>query len=103
MTQFRNRCRVEIGENDANFDPDDEKSDAPPPIELGRALVIARADIFPERVSRGLQLLLSTAQRRWTVVTASRWRFKAFPGVEGEHAWYIPPAHVPCHASCRPR
>jgi hypothetical protein len=91
-TRTKKNERVEIGENDANFDPDDERSDAPPPIELGRALVIARAGIFPERVSLGLQLLLGTAQRRRTVLTASRWRFKAFPGVEGEHAWYIPPA-----------
>jgi integrase len=81
--------RVEIGEE--AFDPEDEDGDAPPEIEIGRALVIARQRYFSERVCLGLELLIGTCQRRRTVTGASRWRFRTYPEANDECAWYVPP------------
>lgn len=81
--------RSEVGEPD--FDPDDEAGDAPPEIEIGRALAIARLGCLPERIGLGLELLIGTAQRRRAVTGASRWRFRTYPEVKSEAAWYVPP------------
>jgi hypothetical protein len=83
------RTRVEIGEE--AFDPDDEAGDAPPEIEIGRALAIARLGCLPERIGLGLELLIGTVQRRRAVTGASRWRFKTYPEANYECAWYVPP------------
>ncbi|MGC0326697.1 hypothetical protein ABIG06_007326 [Bradyrhizobium sp. USDA 326] len=64
------RTRVEIGEQ--AFDPEDEKGDAPPEIEIGRALVIARQGYFPERIGLGIELLIGTCQRRRAITGANR-------------------------------
>jgi len=41
------RTRVEVGEQ--AFDDDDDHGDAPPPLEIGRVLEIARLGCMPER------------------------------------------------------
>jgi integrase len=83
------RTRVELGEE--AFDPEDEMGDAPPEIEIGRALAIARLGCMPERVGLGLQLMIGTAQRRRAVTGANRWRFRNYAEVNSEVAWYVPP------------
>jgi hypothetical protein len=65
--------------------------DAPPEIELGRALAIARAGVLPDRVSLGLQLLLASIQRRRAVIGANRWRFKSYAETPDKEAWFVPP------------
>jgi integrase len=80
------RTRVEIGEE--AFDPEDEDGDAPPEVEIGRALVIARQRYFSERVSLGIELLIGTCQRRRTV---NHWRFRTYREANDETAWYVPP------------
>jgi integrase len=87
--QAPERTRVEIGEE--AFDPDNELGDAPPEIEIGRALVIARLRYFPERISLGIELLIGTCQRRRAVTGAHRMRFRKYLEVVGEEAWYVPP------------
>jgi hypothetical protein len=77
---------VEIGEEE--FDPEDEAGEAPPPIEIGRALAIARLGCLPERIGLGLELLIGTVQRRRAVTGANRWRFKEH---DGARAWHMPP------------
>jgi hypothetical protein len=69
-TRTKKNERIEIGENDANFDPDDEKSDAPPSIELGRALVSARAGIVELAT-----VLLSVRMRLLNAFSRSEDRF----------------------------
>jgi hypothetical protein len=83
------RTRIEIGEE--AFDPDDERGDAPPEVEIGRALVLARLGCMPERVGLGLELLIGTCQRRRAVTGANRWRFRTYQEVNSECAWYVPP------------
>ncbi len=83
------RTRVELGEQ--AFDPDDEHGDAPPEIEISRALVIARQGYLPERIGLGLQLLIGTCQRRRAVTGANRWRFRTYAEANSECAWYVPP------------
>jgi integrase len=83
------RTREEIGGE--AFDPEDEQGDAPPELEIGRALAIARLGCMPERIGLGLQLMIGTAQRRRAVTGASRWRFKTYPEANDECAWYVPP------------
>ncbi|MGY3494209.1 hypothetical protein [Bradyrhizobium sp. USDA 4502] len=83
------RTRIEIGEKE--FDPEAEHGDAPPEIEVGRALVIARQGYFPERISLGIQLIIGTCQRRRAVTGAHTTRFHAYLEIEGEEAWYMPP------------
>jgi len=83
------RTRVEIGEE--AFDPDDEAGDAPPEIEIGRALAVARLGCLPERIGLGLELLIGTAQRRRAVTGANRWRFRTYQEINSETAWYVPP------------
>lgn len=83
------RTRVELGEE--AFDPDDEVGDAPPEIEIGRALAIARLRCLPERIGLGLELLIGTVQRRRAVTGANRWRFRTYPEATDECAWYVPP------------
>jgi integrase len=83
------RTRVEIGEG--AFDPEDERGDAPPEIEIGRALAIARLGCLPERVGLGLELLIGTVQRRRAVTGANRWRFRTYAEANDECAWYVPP------------
>jgi hypothetical protein len=84
------RTRNEIGDPN-RIDEDRERGDAPPEIELGRALAIARAGVLPDRVSLGLQLLLASIQRRRAVIGANRWRFKRYPETPDEEAWFVPP------------
>jgi integrase len=83
------RTRLEIGE--AAFDPDNEVGDAPPEIEIGRALAIARLGCLPERIGLGIQLLIGTAQRRRAVTGAHRGRFRNYLEAADEAAWYVPP------------
>ncbi|UVO31460.1 Arm DNA-binding domain-containing protein [Bradyrhizobium arachidis] len=83
------RTRVELGEE--AFDPDDEDGYTPDPIEIGRALAVARLGCLPERIGLGLELMIGTVQRRRAVTGASRWRFKEYAEVKGEQAWYVPP------------
>lgn len=83
------RTRVEIGEQ--AFDPDNESGDAPPEIEIGRALAIARLGCLPERIGLGIQLLIGTVQRRRAVTGANRWRFRTYTEANDEAAWYVPP------------
>ncbi|CUT11449.1 FIG01005984 hypothetical protein [Bradyrhizobium sp.] len=78
------RTRVEVGEE--AFDPDDAAGDAPPEIEIGRALAIARLDCLPEQIGFGPQLLIGTAQRRRAVTGASRWRFRTYEEADDEVA-----------------
>ena len=84
------RTRNEIGDPN-RIDEDRERGDAPPEIELGRALAIARAGVLPDRVSLGLQLLLASVQRRRAVIGANRWRFKTYAETPDEEARYVPP------------
>jgi len=84
------RTRNEIGDPN-RIDEEAERGDAPPEIELGRALAIARAGVLPERIALGLQLLLASVQRRRAVIGANRWRFKTYAETPGEQAWYVPP------------
>src|SRR5450759_394710 len=57
--------RMEIGDPNTPFDPEEEQGDAPPEIELGRLLAISRCPgVFDPRVAYGIQLLLASAQRR---------------------------------------
>lgn len=84
------RTRKEIGDPN-RINEEVERGDAPPEMDLGRALAIARAGVFPERISCGLQLLLASAQRRRTVLGANRWRFRTYVEAPGEQAWFIPP------------
>jgi hypothetical protein len=83
------RTRVEIGER--AFEPENERGDAPPEIEIGRALVMARQRNFPERICLGMELLIGTCQRRRAVTGANRWRFRTYPEANDECAWYVPP------------
>jgi integrase len=83
------RTRVEIGE--MPFDRDRERGDAPPEIEIGRALVIARQGYFPKRISLGIELLIGTCQRRRAVTGANETRFEHYLQAKGEQAWYVPP------------
>jgi len=64
---------------------------APPEIMLGRVLAIARAGVLPERISLGVQLLLSSVQRRRQVVGASGRRIIAYDETPSERAWFVPP------------
>lgn len=82
--------RTEDGEND-EFDEDDIMGDAPPEIEIGRALVMARQGYFPERIGLGIQLLIGTVQRRRAVTGAKRSKFKTFREVNSEQLWSMPP------------
>ena len=84
------RTRNEIGDP-KRIDEEMERGDAPPEIELGRALAIARAGVLPDRVSLGLQLLLASIQRRRAVIGANRWRFKTYAETPDEEAWFVPP------------
>lgn len=83
------RTRVEIGEE--AFDPNDENRDAPPELEIGRALAIARLGCLSERIGLGLELLIGTVQRRRAVTGTNRWRFRNYAEVNSEVAWYVPP------------
>ncbi|SNT31747.1 hypothetical protein SAMN05216374_3124 [Tardiphaga sp. OK246] len=86
--------RAEIGQPTKKgeaLDEDDENGDAPPEIEIGRALLIARSGFLPERIGLGLQLLIGTCQRRRTVTGAHDSRFRTMPMYTSEHAWLIPP------------
>ncbi|MGY4177636.1 hypothetical protein ACVIHH_002927 [Bradyrhizobium sp. USDA 4518] len=83
------RTRIEIGEE--AFDPEDEQGDAPPEIEIGRALVMARQSYFPERICLGIELMIGTCQRRRAITGAHRMRFRKYQEVLSEEAWYVPP------------
>jgi hypothetical protein len=89
-TKAPDRTRNEIGDPN-RIDEEAERGDAPPEIELGRALAIARAGVLPDRVSLGLQLLFASVQRRRAVIGANRWRFKTYAETPGDEAWYVPP------------
>lgn len=84
------RTRVEIGEE--AFDPDDENGDAPPEIEIGRALAIARLGCLPHRIGPGIELLIGTCQRRRAVTGANRWRYSG----------RIPRRTTSARGTCRP-
>ncbi len=62
-------------------------SDAPPELDIGRALAIARLGCLPERIGLGLELLIGTVQRRRAVTGAYRWRFRNYAEVNSEVAW----------------
>jgi glutathione S-transferase len=64
---------------------------APPEIMLGRVLAISRAGVLPERISLGVQLLLSSVQRRRQVVGASGRRIVTYDETPDERAWFVPP------------
>lgn len=83
------RTRTEVGEE--AFDPEDEAGDAPPEIEVGRALAIARLGCLPARIGPGIELLIGSCQRRRAVAGANRWRFRTYPEANDECAWYVPP------------
>lgn len=83
------RTRKELGEE--AFDPDDEDGYTPEPIEIGRALAVARLGCLPERIGLGLQLMIGTVQRRRAVTGASRWRFREYEEAPGESGWFVPP------------
>lgn len=86
--------RAEVGEPTKKGtvpDDDDKNGDAPPEIEIGRALVIARSGFLPERIGLGIQLLIGSCQRRRTVTGAHDSRFRTMPMSSSEHAWLIPP------------
>lgn len=72
-------------------DEEDDTGDAPPEIEIGRALVIARLGYLPVRIGLGIQLLIGTAQRRRTITGAHDEKFRSMPMSNSEHAWMIPP------------
>jgi hypothetical protein len=84
----------EVGMNDhkrrsSDYDDEEDQGDAPPEIELGRALVIARSGVLKERTGLGLELLFATCQRRRAVVTSTEHRFRAFPDTS-EQLWVAP-------------
>jgi hypothetical protein len=56
------RTHAEIGEE--AFDPEEEAGDAPPEVQIDRALAIARLGCMPERIGVGLQLLVVLAGRK---------------------------------------
>jgi hypothetical protein len=85
----------EVGMNDhkrrsSDYDDEEDQGDAPPEIELGRALVIARSGVLKERTGLGLELLFATCQRRRAVVTSTEHRFRAFADTS-EQLWMVPP------------
>lgn len=83
------RTLIEIGEE--AFDPEEENGDAPPEVEIGRVLALARLGCLPERIGLGLELMIGTVQRRRAVTGASRWRFREYEGAPGERLWFVPP------------
>ncbi|EIG62925.1 hypothetical protein Bra1253DRAFT_07870 [Bradyrhizobium sp. WSM1253] len=86
--------RVEVGEPKRarpEAKPPEQKAKntaPPPPVEIGRALAIARCGCLPERIGLGLELLIGTAQRRRTVTGASADDLEA---VGDEAMWLVPP------------
>jgi hypothetical protein len=94
-TKDPERPKNETGMNDhkrtSDYYDEEEHGDAPPPIELGRALAIARSGALPERTGLGIQLLLGTLQRRRAVIGANRWRFKQLSEFDSEQIWLVPP------------
>jgi hypothetical protein len=85
--------RDEIGDPTKPFNPEDEAAakKVPSPIELGRALVVARSGVLPEIAGLGIQVLLGSVQRRHAVTGASGHRMKRFPEKPLEEAWFVPP------------
>jgi hypothetical protein len=85
--------RDEVGDPTKPFNPEDEAAakKVPSPIELGRALVVARSGVLPETAGLGIQLLLGSVQRRHAVTGASIHRMKRFPEQPLEEAWFVPP------------
>lgn len=79
--------RVEVGEP-TRTKPESHEGDAPPPIEIGRVLAIARLGALPDRIGLGIQLLIGTVQRRRTVTGANSADFK---GAGYEVRWNVPP------------
>ena len=74
------------------FDPAAEaRGKAPPELMLGRVLAITRAGVLPERISLGIQLLLSSVQRRRQVIGASERRIVTYDEIQNERAWFVPP------------
>ncbi|MDA9411894.1 integrase arm-type DNA-binding domain-containing protein [Bradyrhizobium sp. CCBAU 45384] len=72
--------------------PDDPAAwigDAPPAIEIGRVLAVARLGCLPPRIGLGLELLIGTAQRRRTIVGINSENFH--DQSDGEVLWSIPP------------
>jgi hypothetical protein len=84
--------RDEVGRPGVRFDPEREaRGKAPPEIEIGRVLAIARAGVLPGKISLGIQLLLAGAQRRRQTTGASRHRFVTYEEAPDERAWFVPP------------
>lgn len=89
---FRARKRDEEGDPNKKFNPDDEVSDAPVPVQLGIALAIARCPGALEPFeSNALMLLLASCQRRRAVMGASTDRFRRYPTAPDEQAWFVAP------------
>jgi len=84
--------RKDVGTPGKVFDAAAEaRGKAPPEIMIGRVLAIARAGVLPERISLGVQLLLSSIQRRRQVVGASGRRIVTYDETPSERAWFVPP------------
>jgi integrase len=92
MANLRAPPRSRKAGQDEDFDPNtaDDDGKLPTEIDCGRALVIARARVFPPLPSLGIQMILGTVQRRRAVLSAHSSRFKSFPDIN-EEAWYVPP------------
>lgn len=92
------RTRKEIGEPTKiarapvpirDDDPTAWVGKAPPAIEIGRVLVVARLGCLPARIGLGLELMIGTAQRRRTVTGANSADFHE--QTDDEVLWRIPP------------
>ena len=70
-------------------DDDGPGSYVPPVAEVGRILAIAQAGILHPVVAAAVELMVLTAQRRRTIVTARR---RDFAIEDGFMVWRIPPA-----------
>jgi hypothetical protein len=84
------RTRSERGDAASRDADDDGDDDVPPPEALGRALAIARSGALPDRHAALVQILLASAQRRRTVISAHAGDLK---DIDDDVVWSIPPAN----------
>lgn len=85
---------------DEGDDGEDNPAYVPPLAELGRIIAIARAGVLEELIGIAVELLVFTAQRRLTVVSA---RVSHFQEADGGGVWSIPPARRKSGTSKRGR